>query len=832
MSKAPISVCMICKNEEIQLENCLKSFRDYVEEIIVVDTGSTDRSPEIAKKYADKFEVYTACNDEVGRIEDFSRARQRSLDLATKKWALWIDSDDQLQGAEHLAAMVKKHDHVQHDMLIMFPYEYAHDASGNATCVHYRERLINNKNNFHWVGEVHEVLMPKNPTQFGTDRSDDIRFIHRRSSNKPMESGRNLRILKKVYEKNGDSDPRQLYYLGLEYANNNDLENSNKFLHKYVAMSGWDDEKCLAYMKIAENYLRQNNIIDAIKAGLLASSVQEKWGEPLFLLAKCYYYLGILGGPDAFRNWQKCAHYAKLGLSYPPTETVLFLNPLDRKIDIHRYANVAMSNIGDVEGALESVNQALLFDPNDSQLNYNKFFYKKHLIRSIINTSMNEMLNNNAIDKSSYDSIMVLLDKPMGPEPIQINNIVQEKIKELKINNKNIINCFLDDAKNLVVKESEFKEKKLDVVFFVGDGLETWTPETVKKSGIGGSELMAIQMSKELAALGHTVRLFSGCGSDGEGIFDGVEYVQTAKFKDLECDILVVSRNAQFLDETFNIKSKLKLLWVHDMVIVNYKHALGLKADKILALSQWHKENLMREHNLRSDHIVVTRNGVYPERFKNKNIKRDKFKCINSSSPDRSLPVLLEVWPEIKKRVPLATLSLCYGFDNWKKIAPHRGSGEVETIARLEKQIEELKPLGVTYKGRISQEELSNEMLSAGVWAFPTHFSETSCVGAMESQISSLRIVSSAKAALNETVFAGTLIEGEWTSPEYKAKFVDAVVASMLKDDESDREAIAKEAEKRFDMYKLAQEWDQMFYNLIEDLKQNPIIKYNSTAGF
>lgn len=73
--KAPVSLCIIVKNEPL-LENCLKSIKDYVEEIVIVDTGSTDNTPEIAKKYADIFEVYTGCNDPVtGLIEDFSNAR-------------------------------------------------------------------------------------------------------------------------------------------------------------------------------------------------------------------------------------------------------------------------------------------------------------------------------------------------------------------------------------------------------------------------------------------------------------------------------------------------------------------------------------------------------------------------------------------------------------------------------------------------------------------------------------------------------------------------------------------------------------------------------------
>ena len=54
MSKVPISVCIIAKNEERFIEDCLKRLKPFGMEIIVTDTGSTDRTKEIAQKYADK----------------------------------------------------------------------------------------------------------------------------------------------------------------------------------------------------------------------------------------------------------------------------------------------------------------------------------------------------------------------------------------------------------------------------------------------------------------------------------------------------------------------------------------------------------------------------------------------------------------------------------------------------------------------------------------------------------------------------------------------------------------------------------------------------------
>ena len=75
----PISVCIIAKNEENRIEKCLASIQPYDFEIVVVDTGSTDRTKEIASKYADKVLDFVWC-------DDFAAARNFSLQAASNNW--------------------------------------------------------------------------------------------------------------------------------------------------------------------------------------------------------------------------------------------------------------------------------------------------------------------------------------------------------------------------------------------------------------------------------------------------------------------------------------------------------------------------------------------------------------------------------------------------------------------------------------------------------------------------------------------------------------------------------------------------------------------------
>ncbi len=81
---ATISLCMIVKNEEKVIGRCLDSVQDITDEIVIVDTGSTDCTKEIVSRYTDK--VY-----DFQWIDDFSAARNFAFSQATKSYILWLD---------------------------------------------------------------------------------------------------------------------------------------------------------------------------------------------------------------------------------------------------------------------------------------------------------------------------------------------------------------------------------------------------------------------------------------------------------------------------------------------------------------------------------------------------------------------------------------------------------------------------------------------------------------------------------------------------------------------------------------------------------------------
>ena len=148
----PISVCIIAKNEEKRIEKCLSSIKPYGFEIIVVDTGSTDRTKEIASRYADKILDFVWCND-------FSAARNFSLQGASNDWIFMMDCDEWIKkiDVEELNCFRKRYPDsvgiISRENLVM---ESGHLVLNNAD---YTERFFNKKH-YHYTGIIYEQLTP------------------------------------------------------------------------------------------------------------------------------------------------------------------------------------------------------------------------------------------------------------------------------------------------------------------------------------------------------------------------------------------------------------------------------------------------------------------------------------------------------------------------------------------------------------------------------------------------------------------------------------------------------------------------------------------------
>ncbi len=197
-----ISLCMIVKDEEDVLGRCLDSIEDLADEIIIVDTGSQDRTKEIAQHYTDKVLDFPW-------IDDFAAARNFSFDHATQDYVLWLDADDVLPAPELAAFRELKANLDPATHVVMMKYATAFDAAGRPSFSYYRERLLQNHAGFRWVGPIHEVIAPA-----GNILYSPITIHHRKLH--PSDPHRNLRIFEKMLGEGQTLDARQQFYYARE----------------------------------------------------------------------------------------------------------------------------------------------------------------------------------------------------------------------------------------------------------------------------------------------------------------------------------------------------------------------------------------------------------------------------------------------------------------------------------------------------------------------------------------------------------------------------------------------------------------------------------------
>lgn len=337
----PLSLAIIVKNAEPTFEKCLSSARPVVDELIVVDTGSTDKTIEIAKKYADRIEHFTW-------IDDFSAARNYSFSLCTKEWITWLDSDDYVPPEE--ADKIKALDFTDKDIIIA-NYVYAKDQHGNSRMNVPRERFIRRSLGLRWEGEIHEYFRMGNARVWVSDIN-----IHHEKQHGTSE--RNIALLEKSVKKNPDN-PRNVYYLGKEYYEAGRNDEALPHLERFVLMPGafWEDVY-MAHYKLAEMYFDKDdqkflkNIYESIKS-------EERRAEPFYLLG---LFWQVKKAWDKAIQWYSMCLLAKRPKGLLATYRPEYYTWMPRMQLAYCY-----NAINDIEKAYEHNKEFLRLNPHDSR---------------------------------------------------------------------------------------------------------------------------------------------------------------------------------------------------------------------------------------------------------------------------------------------------------------------------------------------------------------------------------------------------------------------------------------------------------------------------------
>lgn len=260
--KNKVSLCMIVKDEEEYLPRCLSSIKDIVDEIIIVDTGSTDKTVEIAQNYGAQIYYFKWNNN-------FSEARNESLKYATKDWILILDADDELheEDREEFKILLDS----QLDEKAIYYFEtlsyYGDSIDKGDIAININPRLFRNNRGIHYKGEIHNQLVFTKGEYNAI--YDSIKIHHYGYLNKRIISkdkrNRNISILKEQVKDNPNGG-FAYFNLGNEYASLDDMTNALECYYK--SYEDFDPDRgysCILILRIIVSNYNLGNYDEALK---------------------------------------------------------------------------------------------------------------------------------------------------------------------------------------------------------------------------------------------------------------------------------------------------------------------------------------------------------------------------------------------------------------------------------------------------------------------------------------------------------------------------------------------------------------------------------------
>ena len=349
-----LSLAMIVRDEEKTLALVLADAHAFCDEMVVIDTGSTDATRDIATAAGARVVDFVW-------VDDFAAARNVSFEACTGDWIIWLDADDRVPRAVQDGLRQAKDD-VLSDALdaIWMPYRYHFDAvTGECTFSLTRERVVRRGAGLRWAGAVHEVL----DVPIGRSLARDDLFIEHRplGSKDEVGRGRNLRILELAVN-NGDRSSRTLYYYANELRDTGQDEAALATYREYLDLPAADWEHYQALMSMSDCAVRCGREDEAVEHLHAALRVDSSRSEAFLALGWRHFQR---------QEWARAlTWYSAAAAATQPA--VAFVTPADytwRPLD---FMGVCLINLGrHEEGVAASLRSLVGGNPDAERLRSN-----------------------------------------------------------------------------------------------------------------------------------------------------------------------------------------------------------------------------------------------------------------------------------------------------------------------------------------------------------------------------------------------------------------------------------------------------------------------------
>ena len=344
-----ISICMIVKNEENILEKCLMQLYPLGYEIIIVDTGSTDNSRQIALRYTDKVYDFTWTGN-------FSEARNYAIGKASREYILMIDSDEIVVSfdKDKLEELIHKNPDKIGRVLIISEYSRGNESYRTSS----RLSRLFSKNLYCYEGRIHEQVVPIDGVLPG-DIYDAPVNIHHGGYDGGIETRRkkterNIELLLKELADEGEN-PYTLYQLGKSYYMQED----------YITACHWFDKALYYDLDTRLEYVQ--DMVESYGYALLNSEQYEKAMQLLavydeFAVSADFVYLMGLIYMNNAKFTEAISEFIKA--------TKMSVAKIDGVNSYRAYYNIGViyECLGDIEKAIEFYKKCREYDRADMRI--------------------------------------------------------------------------------------------------------------------------------------------------------------------------------------------------------------------------------------------------------------------------------------------------------------------------------------------------------------------------------------------------------------------------------------------------------------------------------
>jgi len=716
-----IALALIVKgsdDEAVLLDRCLDNIASHVDGIFVTSTYKKGEQP---NKQIEKIaKVHEAHLSTFEWVNDFSKARNYNFSTVPKDYdyILWCDADDMYRGLEKLKPTLEENPMVD---AFSFWYLYEFDDEKQPTVVHKKTMVVRNDGCAEWKGALHEDLCPTRhiETKF-VEGIDRMHF----TNEERIETARQRNVDVAKSQVTGDkNDPRGYFNLGNSFIGVGNYEEAKQALNTFLMLSSSDDEKYIAMLRLGLIEDKLGNKDECIKCFQTAIGMQPTYSDAYLQLGFMFF---------AYDQLDNAEHYLLQGLvRKPPYHNIIVFNPRD-------YDYNPMSTLAKVyfkksrpDLALPLLEGCLAIYPNNKRL--------KTVVKDI------------QVENKRLEKVVKLVQKLEGiTDEKKLKAALSKVPKDLR---SHPAVCSIRN-KHFIKTESSGK----DITYYCGVTTHVWNPIMARTKGIGGSEEAVINLSKEWAKQGYNVIVYANIGHE-EIIDDGVTYKPFWEFnmKD-KTDILILWRHPKLLD--YELNAGKVFVDMHDVVGKGeFNEKRIVKLDKVFVKTNFHRSLFP---NIPDEKIAIIPNGMDFELF-NQDVKKDPYLLVNTSSPDRSMDVLPELFKRVKEQVPQARLKWAYGWE----IFDNTYSDDKQMMAWKKKIVSDMKDAGIEDMGRLSQKECAKLYLEGSILAYPTEFAEIDCITVKKAQACGCTPVTTDFAALAESVKMGYIVHSPKTKDDW-----------------------------------------------------------------